>query len=95
MVKTYDPASYDLAEHFLQDERKETSYAGRCHDLALHIQRGAERAVAAERKRCAKIAEGWLAEFADKKPKHVSAQTWATDAVKDIVDAIRKRQYSR
>mgnify|MGYP001547177535 CR=1 FL=1 len=43
MVKTYDPASYDLAEHFLQEEKDETSsYKSRCHELALAIQQTVE-----------------------------------------------------
>lgn len=42
MVKTYDPASYDLAEHFLQEEKSETSYKARCHELALAIQQTVE-----------------------------------------------------
>lgn len=45
--------------------------------------------VAAERERCAKIADAWLTDFGDKEPKYVSAQTWASDAVKDIAAAIR------
>lgn len=43
---TYDPACYDLAEHFLQDEPfgnpGETSYEQACHDLALTIQQAVE-----------------------------------------------------
>lgn len=42
MVKTYDPASYELAEHFLQDEKNETSHKSRCHELALVIQQAVE-----------------------------------------------------
>jgi|ERR1700744_819321 len=44
-VKTYDPASYDLAEHFLQDEpcRKDPElYKKHCHSLALEIQQAVE-----------------------------------------------------
>lgn len=48
-----------------------------------------ERQILLERERCAKIAEGWLAAWAHKNPEHVSAQKWASDAVKDIADAIR------
>ena len=43
-----------------------------------------------ERERCAKIADDWLAVFGDRKPEHVSAQTWANDAVRDIAEEIRK-----
>ncbi len=44
-VKTYDPSSYELAEHFLQDESgsdDQTIYKKRCHDLALEIQQAVE-----------------------------------------------------
>lgn len=44
-VKTYDPASYDLADHFLQDEpcRNDPElYKKHCHDLALTIQQAIE-----------------------------------------------------
>jgi hypothetical protein len=45
-VKTYDPACYELAEHFLQDvpfgNPDETSYDQACHDLALTIQQAVE-----------------------------------------------------
>jgi hypothetical protein len=47
-------------------------------------------AVAAERERCAKIAEEWLETFGAYTPEHVSAQKWASDAVRDIAAAIRK-----
>lgn len=42
---TYDPASYDLAEHFLQDEpcRKDPElYKRHCDDLAKYIQQAVE-----------------------------------------------------
>lgn len=46
MAKTYDPACYELAEHFLKDEPfgnpNETSYEQACHDLALTIQKAVE-----------------------------------------------------
>lgn len=51
---------------------------------------GKDAATAAERARCASIAEGWLAKFGSFEPKHVSPQKWANDAVKDIADAIRR-----
>jgi hypothetical protein len=44
-VTTYDPASYELAEHFLQDEpcRKDPElYKKHCHSLALDIQQAVE-----------------------------------------------------
>lgn len=44
-VKTYDPASYELAEHFLQDEpcRDDPElYKKHCHSLALEIQQAVE-----------------------------------------------------
>ena len=44
-VKTYDPAAYDLAEHFLQDEpcRNDPElYKKHCHSLALEIQQAVE-----------------------------------------------------
>jgi hypothetical protein len=47
------------------------------------------RAVAAERERCAKIADGWLEHFGAHQPVAIDAQTWACDAVRDIADAIR------
>lgn len=44
-VKTYDPASYDLAEHFLQDEpcrNDPVLYKQHCDDLAKTIQQAVE-----------------------------------------------------
>ena len=44
-VKTYDPACYELAEHFLKDEpasEHSTPYEQACHDLALTIQQAVE-----------------------------------------------------
>ena len=56
-VKNYDPASYELAEHFLQDERPKVSsvpgdpvralddaakYSKNCDLLARHIQDAVE-----------------------------------------------------
>jgi hypothetical protein len=44
-VKTYDPASYALAEHFLQDEpcRNDAElYKKLCDDLAREIQQAVE-----------------------------------------------------
>ena len=43
--KTYDPACYELAEHFLKDEpisEHSTPYEQACHDLALTIQQAIE-----------------------------------------------------
>jgi hypothetical protein len=48
------------------------------------------RATMAERERCARIAEYWLKAWGAKSPKHVSPQKWACDAVKDIIDGIRR-----
>lgn len=45
MVKTYDPASYALAEHFLQDEPCRSDpvlYEKHCDDLARTIQQAVE-----------------------------------------------------
>lgn len=45
MVKTYDPACYDLAEHFLIAEPCSDDpelYKKYCHDLALTIQQAVE-----------------------------------------------------
>ena len=45
MVKTYDPACYDLAEHFLRSEPCSDDpalYKQHCHDLALTIQQAIE-----------------------------------------------------
>lgn len=45
MVNTYDAKSYELAEHFLQDEpcRDEPDlYKRNCHTLALAIQQAVE-----------------------------------------------------
>jgi hypothetical protein len=47
-------------------------------------------AVASERERCAKIAEGWLADCGNYNPVAVSGQAWGAGAVRDIADAIRK-----
>lgn len=44
-VKTYDPACYELAEHFLKDQpisEHSTPYEQACHDLALTIQQAVE-----------------------------------------------------
>jgi hypothetical protein len=41
------------------------------------------------REECAKIADNWLVIFGETNPQHVSAQTWANDAVADIAAAIR------
>jgi hypothetical protein len=43
--KTYDPACYDLAVHFLQNEPvvdDEAMYRKYCDDLAKHIQQAVE-----------------------------------------------------
>lgn len=45
MAKTYDPACYELAEHFLQDEPCRSDpelYKKHCHSLALEIQQTVE-----------------------------------------------------
>lgn len=45
MAKSYDPACYELAEHFLRDEpisEHSTPYEQACHDLALTIQQAVE-----------------------------------------------------
>lgn len=45
MVKTYDPACHDLAEHFLRSEPCSDDpdlYKHYCHDLALTIQQAIE-----------------------------------------------------
>lgn len=45
MVKTYDPACYDLAEHFMQDEpfcRDKKLYEKNVDDLAKCIQKTVE-----------------------------------------------------
>jgi hypothetical protein len=45
IVKTFDPSSYELAEHFLQDEARsddQALYKKRCQDLALTIQQSVE-----------------------------------------------------
>ena len=52
-------------------------------------------AVLAENEACAALVQGWLAVYADRRPEHVSAQTWACDAVTDLVDAIRARYPAR
>ena len=44
-VKTYDPESYKLAEHFLQDDESRDDperYQRACHELALAIQAAVE-----------------------------------------------------
>lgn len=45
-------------------------------------------AIVFERERCARIAEDWLTAFANQSPAHIGAQKWASDAVRDITDAI-------
>ncbi len=45
MVKTYDPACYDLAEYFLQDEPCSDDpalFKKHCHSLAIEIQQAVE-----------------------------------------------------
>jgi len=45
VTKTYDPKSYELAEHFLQDEpcRNDPDlYKKHCHNLAIWIQEAVE-----------------------------------------------------
>jgi hypothetical protein len=49
MAKSYDPACYKLAEHFLRDEPisedstpYDYAYEQACHDLALTIQQAVE-----------------------------------------------------
>jgi hypothetical protein len=42
MVKSYDSKSFELAEHFLHDERGAANYKDRCHWLALEIQQAVE-----------------------------------------------------
>ncbi len=44
-VKSYDPACYELAEHFLKGDpisEHSISHEQACHDLALAIQRAVE-----------------------------------------------------
>ena len=44
-IKTYDPACYELAEHFLLDEPcafNPITFAKHCHSLALEIQQAVE-----------------------------------------------------
>lgn len=42
-VKTYDPACYELAEHFLQDDATDPElFKKHCHSLALEIQQAVE-----------------------------------------------------
>ena len=66
-------------EDLRSDERKE-------------IDEAIAKARSDERERCANIANEWIRLWGDKKPEHISAQTWASDAVKDIADAIRQPQ---
>lgn len=49
-------------------------------------------ALRAERERCAKAAENWLEVYGAANPIHISARQWASDAVRDIADAIRNPQ---
>lgn len=45
LTKTYDPACYELAEHFMQDEpcRNDPKlYKENCHQLAIWIQESVE-----------------------------------------------------
>jgi hypothetical protein len=39
---------------------------------------------------CAAVADHWLDLFGDFAPEHLSAREWATSAVKDIAEEIRK-----
>lgn len=50
----------------------------------------AERALAEAYERAAKVADGWLAQFANHEIKYVSARMYASDAIQDIATAIRK-----
>jgi len=58
---------------------------GQCTALASAFAAVAE----AEKERCAKVADGWLNEYAGFSPQYVSANKWANDAVRDIAAAIR------
>ena len=71
---------------------KPTFQCGTPERKVIYAYEGAlEEAVAAERERCAKICDDWLARFKNLNPKYdVSAKKCATDAVLDIADAIRK-----
>jgi hypothetical protein len=57
---------------------------------AREIAEAVQEAIAAERERCAKIADGWLSTFGHVKPEFVTADRWAGDAVRDIAEAIRR-----
>lgn len=46
-------------------------------------------AIEAERKRCLAITQGWLDGFATTDIKYVSPRRYASDAVRDIAQAIR------
>jgi hypothetical protein len=69
--------------------KAESAIRGPLGNLAIGLRDEIAQAVATERQRCAKIAEDWIELFGARVPEHVTAQKWATDAVKDIVDAIR------
>lgn len=49
-------------------------------------------AVEAERNRYIAICQGWLEAFQHRRPQYVSAQDWACDAIKDIIDGISSNQ---
>lgn len=53
-----------------------------------------EKAVKAERDRCAKVAENWLEVYGATNPQHIDPQTWACDAVRDIAGLIRNPETS-
>ena len=48
-------------------------------------RRGAERM----RDRAAAVADSWLENFGQFAPKHLSAQSWANDAMRDLAEIIR------
>jgi hypothetical protein len=79
-MRIHSEAAWGVASKFSHILASET------RDLTAHI----DIVLAAERERCAKIAEDWLSTFGQYKPEHIGAQTWANDAVRDIAEAIRK-----
>lgn len=62
-----------------------------CKAATIIEELAAERDAAARdmRERCATVCDQWIGAHQHFQPKIISAQTWATDAIEDIAEAIR------
>ena len=83
-----------VRQHYLKLEdaaqRQGIEDAGRIANAQAYGAAREQAIRADERERCAKVADGWLAQFAHHEIKYVSARMYASDAIQDIATAIRK-----